>query len=322
MTVRAHDDVALQVVGLQSFLSTPFTAEGEIDLPRLREHLDWVFDPAGRSPAGCFPACGAGEVWSLDLDEYARIVETAVQAVGARVPVIAGVGYGTRMARSMAQTAAALGADGILIFPPYLTAGPPDGLFDHYRTIAESVDIAVLIYQREGARLDRQTILRLAAIPNVIGLKDGTGDLAIIDSLRTDLGDRFLLGNGMPVAETWAPAYLEHGVRSYSPGGIDFLPELAWPFDDALARGDTELVERILDEFFRPLKALRERQVGYGVSINKTALAIRNLPIGDPRAPLIPLKPEDRDDLSTLLERGLELAADVSGKSRTNLLLR
>lgn len=322
MTARACDQVAAEIVGMQSYLSTPFAADGEIDLPRFREHLDWIFDPAGRVPAGCFPACGAGEVWSLDLDEYAGVVGVAVEAVGRRVPVVAGVGYGTRMARSMARAAAELGADGILIFPPYLTAGPPDGLFEHYRTIAESVDIAVLIYQREGARLDRETILRLARIPNVIGMKDGTGDLAMINAIRADLGDGFLLGNGMPVAETWAPVYLEHGVRSYSPGGIDFIPEIAWPFDDGLASGDSNTVERILDGFFRPLKALRERQVGYGVSINKTALALRNLPIGDPRPPLIPLRQDDRDDLLALLEQGLALAAEVSGQPRSRLRLR
>lgn len=322
MTARSYDQVVSEIAGLQSFLSTPFDPNGEVDLPRLREHLDWVFDSAERSPAGCFPACGAGEVWSLDLDEYAGIVRVAVAAVGERVPVVAGVGYGARMARSMARAAADLGADGILIFPPYLSAGPPDGLFEHYRAIAESVDVAVLVYQRDGSLLDRETILRLADIPNVIGLKDGTGDLAMIDAIRADLGDAFLLGNGMPVAETWAPTYMEHGVRSYSPGGIDFIPELAWPFDDALASGDSTTVERILAGFFRPLKVLRERQVGYGVSISKAALALRNFPMGDPRPPLIPLLQDDRDDLEALLEQGLALAADVSGQPRSNLHLR
>ncbi|MCC6945828.1 MAG: 5-dehydro-4-deoxyglucarate dehydratase [Thermomicrobiales bacterium] len=322
MLARSYEQVASEITGPQSYLSTPFDADGEVDLPCLRAHLGWIFDPAGRSPAGCFPACGAGEVWSLDLDEYASIVGVAVDTVGERVPVVAGVGYGTRMARPMARAAADLGADGILIFPPYLTAGPPDGLFEHYRAIAASVDIAVLIYQREGSRLDRDTILRLAQIPNIIGLKDGTGDLAMIDAIRADLGDGFLLGNGMPVAETWAPTYLEHGVRSYSPGGIDFIPELAWPFDDALASGDATTVERILAEFFRPLKELRERQVGYGVSINKAVLALRNLPIGDPRPPLIPLLQEDHDDLEALLAEGLALAADVSGQPRETMLLR
>jgi 5-dehydro-4-deoxyglucarate dehydratase len=322
MPPRSYDQIASEITGLQSFLSTPFDASGEVDLPRLREHLEWVFPAGGRTPAGCFPACGAGEVWSLDLDEYAGIVAAAVEVVGNRVPVVAGVGYGTRMARAMARAAADLGADGVLVFPPYLTAGPPDGLYEHYRAIAEAVDIAVLIYQREGSRLDRETILRLAAIPNVIGLKDGTGDLAMLDAIRADLGDGFLLGNGMPVAETWAPVYLEHGVRSYSPGGIDFIPELAWPFDDALASGDTATAERILAQFFRPLKAIRERQVGYGVSINKAALALRHLAIGDPRPPLIPLLHEDRDDLEKLLEQGLTLAAEVSNQPRSNLHLR
>jgi 5-dehydro-4-deoxyglucarate dehydratase len=322
MPARSFQQIASEISGLQVFLSTPFDADGEVDLPRLRDHLEWVFPAVGRTPAGCFPACGAGEVWSLDLDEYTGIVGTAVEVVGKRAPVVAGVGYGTRMARAMARTAADLGADGVLVFPPYLTAGPPDGLYEHYRMIAEAVEIAVLIYQREGSQLDRETILRLAAIPNVIGLKDGTGDLDMLDAIRADLGDGFLLGNGMPVAETWAPVYLEHGVRSYSPGGIDFIPELAWPLDDALASGETGTTERILAEFFRPLKAIRERQVGYGVSINKAALALRNLPIGDPRPPLIPLLQEDHDDLEKLLEQGLALAAGISGQARPPLHVR
>ncbi len=322
MAKRALDQIAAEIVGLQAFVSTPFRTDGEVDVPQLRAHLDWMFDPTGRMPAGCFPACGAGEVWSLDFDEYAEIVGAAVQTVGNRAPVIAGVGYGTRVAVSMARAAADLGADGVLVFPPYLTAGPPDGLFDHYREIAESVDVAVLIYQRAGSQLDRDTILRLATIPNVVGLKDGTGDFDLIDALRSNLGDAFLLGNGMPVAETWAPAYLEHGVRSYSPGGIDFLPELAWPLDDALSSNDTATVERILAGFFRPLKSLRERQVGYGVSINKAALELRGALTGNPRPPLIALRPDDRSDLEALLEHGLTLAAEVTGQPRAQRSLR
>jgi 5-dehydro-4-deoxyglucarate dehydratase len=322
MTARSIEQTTSEIVGLQAYVSTPFDSDGDVDLRRLQEHLEWIFDPSGRLPAGCFAACGAGEVWSLDLDEYEQIVRTAVKVVDKRVPVIAGVGYGTRMARSMAQVAEEQGADGVLIFPPYLTAGPPRGLFEHYRSIAEAVDVSVLLYQREGMPLAGETILRLATIRNVVGLKDGTGDLELIDALRSELGAGFLFGNGMPVAETWAPLYLDHGVRSYSPGGIDFIPELAWLLDDALATSDQVTIERILSEFFRPLKVLRERQTGYGVSINKAALALRGASMGSVRPPLIDLLPDDLDDLQQLLERGIALAAELTGQPQSQLAVR
>jgi 5-dehydro-4-deoxyglucarate dehydratase len=303
--------------GLQAFVMTPFSADGRLDLARFRDHLRWLILDSTRKPAGCFVACGTGELWSLDLAEHAALVRAAVSELAGIVPVIAGVGYGTKLAVEMAQSAAAAGADGVLVFPPYLAAGPQDGLLDHYRQVARAVDIGVMVYQRDQVVVEPETAVQLAAWPTFIGVKDGYGDLDRLAAIRAALGPGFIFGNGMPVAETYAPAYAAIGVRSYSPGVVDFLPELAWAFDDALERRELALVDRLLAEFYQPLASLRSREAGYGIAIVKAGLRLRGKPAGSVRPPLVDLRAADEADLARLIERGLILAEEAATQMRS-----
>src|SRR6185295_739698 len=95
-------ELALQIQGLLSFPVTPFDSAGEVDLLRFREHIRYM---AGQDPAGLFVCGGTGEFYSLGLDEYRALVRAAVEEVGRRLPIVAGVGYGARLARDFAQAA-------------------------------------------------------------------------------------------------------------------------------------------------------------------------------------------------------------------------
>jgi 5-dehydro-4-deoxyglucarate dehydratase len=296
--------------GLQAYVATPFGDDGELDLPRFRAHLDRLIHGHEKQPAGCFVACGTGELPALDLDEHRRLVEAAVDVVGRSVPVIAGVGYGTRLAVAMARNAQEAGADGILVFPPYLFTAPQAGLYEHYRRIAESVSIGVMIYNRDNAVFAPETTVQLAERPNLIGLKDGHGDLDAIRAMQAAIGKPFVFGNGMPVAETFAPTYLPLGIRGYSPGVFDFLPELSWRLDGCLERGDRAGWERLLDAFYRPYAELRKQTPGLGIGAVKAGLEIRGVPFGRVRPPLADLTPAQRAELERLIETGLILAAE------------
>lgn len=305
---RSPRELQVQVRGLLPFVCTPFTAAGEIDLPRFREQLQCLAGGSADKASCYFVCCGTGEFWSLDLAEYRALVKAAAEEVGQRGPVVAGVGYGTRLAIEFAQAAEEQGADGLLVFPPYLAAGPQEGLYHHYAAIASATKLGIIVYNRDNAVFEPETVSRLVQrFPNVIGLKDGFGDLARLAEVRRLAGDEFLLMNGMPSAEMYARTYCDAGIRQYSPGGIEFVPEIAWAFDHALEAGDGAEVDRLVDGFYRPYTDLRNKVPGYGVALIKAGLKLRGRPVGGVRPPLVDPTPEHEDELRAIIERGLSL---------------
>ncbi len=295
-------NLAVDLNGLLAFVTTPFGPEGEIAPHLMRLQLERLLHAYARVPAGLFVCCGAGELGALDLSEYRALVATAVEVAGGAVPVFAGVGYGTRLAEQFARAASAAGADGVLIFPPYLAEGPQEGLFRHYGAVAAATDGAVIVYNRAQARFEPDTVRRLVdAHRNIIGLKDGLGDMRFLTAVRAAMGEAFLLVNGMPCAEAHAPAFRAAGIAAYSPSGIDFFPELAWAYEEALERGDAMRVERMLERFYRPYAAMRGLVPGYGIALSKAARGLRGLPAGGVRPPLVDPSREHLAGLADLL---------------------
>src|SRR6476661_823162 len=189
----AAQALASLLKGLLSFPVTPFTPANEIDLPRFREHIQYM---AGHQPSGLFVCGGTGEFSSLNLAEYA-----AVEEAGGRLPIVAGVGYGTRLALDFVKAAEDAGADGLMVMPPYLLQAEQEGLYQHYRAIVESTNLGVILYQRDNAIFAPATVRRLAELSNVIGFKDGHGDMERLLRIRLAAGEQLLMLNGMPTAE-------------------------------------------------------------------------------------------------------------------------
>jgi 5-dehydro-4-deoxyglucarate dehydratase len=296
--------LAAQLSGLLSFPVTPFTAANEVDLPRFREHIQYM---AGQRPDGLFVCGGTGEFYSLGLDEYQALVRAAVEEVGGRLPIVAGVGYGTRLALDFVRAAEQAGADGLMVMPPYLVQAEQEGLLQHYRAIAASTRLGVILYQRDNAIFAPATVARLAEAPNVIGFKDGHGDMERLLRIRMAVGDRLAMLNGMPTAELSVPAFLGVGVRSYSSAVFNFVPEIAWAFYRATAEGDEARRARLLEGFYRPFAELRDRVKGYAVVLIKAGVGVRGRPVGPARAPLVGPTPEHAAELRAIVERGLAL---------------
>ncbi|HEY8268083.1 MAG TPA: 5-dehydro-4-deoxyglucarate dehydratase [Xanthobacteraceae bacterium] len=287
--------------GLLSFPLTDFDASGEFDAKASARRLEWL----ASYPAGAlFMAGGAGEFFSLTPAEYSAVIGTAVRTWGAKTPFIAGTGYGTRTAISYAQEAERLGADGLLLMPPYLTEAPQAGLRAHITAVCRATRLGVVVYNRANCRLGAQTVARIAEeCPNLIGFKDGVGDLELLTSIKSMLGARLALINGMPTAETYARAFRAVGFATYSSAVFNFVPRTALQFYDALERGDDTTIDKLLKSFFVPYVAIRNKQPGNAVSIVKAGAAIVGRSAGKVRPPLSDLAAEDYKELQALIEK-------------------
>ncbi|MEQ9334160.1 5-dehydro-4-deoxyglucarate dehydratase [Thalassobaculum sp.] len=294
------EELKLQVgSGLLSFPVTDFAPDLSFDRDGYAARLDWL---GGYGAAALFAAGGTGEMFSLTPGEYPAIVETAVQVCRGRTPIIAGVGYGTRLAVEMAAAAEAAGADGLLVLPQYLITAEQEGLFRHIKAICDAVKIGVIVYNRDNCLFAAETVARLAeACPNLIGYKDGSGDIERMVRVRRRLGDRVVYVGGLPTAEVYAEAYDAMGVTTYSSAVFNFIPETALTFYAALRRGDGETVGRLLTDFFLPYIAIRDEAKGYAVSIVKAGARLVGRDAGPVRPPLLDLNPDQLDRLGTLI---------------------
>jgi 5-dehydro-4-deoxyglucarate dehydratase len=300
--------------GVLFFPVTPFTAAGEVDLDKLAEHVGKGVD-AG--PGGVFIACGTGEFHALEAGEFAQVVRTAVEVVAGRVPVYAGAGGSVAQAKVFAKAAEEAGADGILLLPPYLVTMPQAGLVAYTRAVAGATSLPVIIYNRSNARYNEASAVEAAHISNVVGFKDGTGDIdmvarivrAVTDSLESS-GKPFQFFNGLPTAEVSQQAYRAIGVTLYSSATFAFAPELALAFYEALERADGALVDALLRDFFHPLVRLRDTVPGYAVSLIKAGVTMEGIEAGPVRPPLIDAAAEDVAVLEKMIKAGRAVIAD------------
>jgi 5-dehydro-4-deoxyglucarate dehydratase len=294
-------DIQAQIgAGLLSFPVTTFDADGEFDAHKYREHVSWLADyPA----AALFAAGGTGEFFSLSRGEIVEVIRTAKQAAG-DLPIISGCGYGTRMAVEIAQDAEAAGADALLLLPHYLMKVPQEGLFRHVKAVCDSVSIGIIVYNRDNSQVTAETLERLCeACPNLVGFKDGSGDIATVREITTRLGDRLVYVGGMPTHELFAEAYDGAGVSTYSSAVFNFAPQAALDFYAALRAGDKAKMQAILTDFFYPYSRIRDRRPGYAVSIIKAGLRLIGRDPGPVRAPLTDLTDEEMEMLGPLVRK-------------------
>jgi len=285
--------------GLLSFPLTDFDAELQFASRPYAERLEWLM-PYGATVL--FAAGGTGEFFSLEPQEFSAVVKTAVQTCRGRVPIVAGAGGGTSLAIRYAQEAERLGAQGVLLLPHYLTEASQDGLVAHVEAVCRSVKIGVVVYNRGACRLTPASLLTLAErCPNLVGFKDGIGDIESFVAIRRTLGDRFAYLGGLPTAELFAGAYQAMGCPVYSSAVFNFIPRTAVQFYEAHAAGDSATTNRLIDTFFLPYIALRNQGQGYAVSIVKAGATIVGHGAGPVRPPLTELKPAEVEALRALI---------------------
>ncbi|MBV6634440.1 MAG: 5-dehydro-4-deoxyglucarate dehydratase [Mameliella sp.] len=295
------DPIALRDIirsGLLSFPVTPFDADDRFNPTAFSAHLEWL---SPHKIAGLIVAGGTGELFSLTPAEVVEVVKTA-RAAQPGQPVIAGCGYGTRMACDMAQGIEAAGGDGILLLPHYLISAPQDGIEAHIRTVCNATNMGVIVYNRGQSVVSADTLARLAEeCPNLIGFKDGTGDIDTVRRITIGLGDRLAYVGGMPTHELFAQAFRGAGVDTYSSAVFNFVPETALEFHAAFQAGDDAKCERMLTDFYYPFARVRDRKTGYAVSAIKAGVALRGFDTGPVRSPLTDLTGEEREMLKAVI---------------------
>ncbi|MHB9754505.1 5-dehydro-4-deoxyglucarate dehydratase [Streptomyces sp. BYX5S] len=296
------------------FPVTAYGPGGAVDLDAYRTHVRGGVEAGA---AAVFACCGTGEFHALTPEEYEACVAAAVEVTAGRVPVVAGAGYGTALAVRYARAAERAGADGLLAMPPYLVVAGQEGLLRHYTELADATALDLVVYQRDNAVFTPETVVALARHPRIVGLKDGLGDLdlmqRIVSAVRTEaahsseIPDDFLYFNGLPTAELTGLAYRGIGVTLYSSAVFCFAPDLAQAFHAALRAGDDVTVNRLLDGFYRPLVELRNQGRGYAVSLVKAGVRLRGLDVGGVRPPLHEPSEEHVKRLAELMVHGQQL---------------
>jgi 5-dehydro-4-deoxyglucarate dehydratase len=213
--------------------------------------------------------------------------------------VIAGVGFGQRLAIEMAQAAEKAGADGILAFPPYYPHAEEDGLFEYYRSIGAATSLGMLIYSRDWATFTPEMVERLTAIPTLVAWKDGHGDIRRLQAIMNRVGDRLQWIGG--AGDDMVAAYYSVGLRAFSSSIATVAPRLSLKLHELGAAGDSEALAELLDRCVVPLYAIRSRRKGYEVSTMKVMMEMVGLNAGPVRPPLVNVTPEEEDELRTIL---------------------
>ena len=302
MSKMSPQDMAKTLAkGLLSFPVTHFDKDFQFQEGPYREHCAWLL--GFKRLTGLFAAGGTGEFFSLTPAEVGTVVTAAVKETNGQTPVIAGCGYGTAIAVELARSAEKAGADGLLLLPPYLMMPSQEGLMAHVEAVCKATSIGVIVYNRDNAILTEDSLAKLCERnPNLVGFKDGVGDIERMMRVYARMGDRLTYVGGLPTAETFALPYLEMGVTTYSSAIYNFMPEWALSFYDAVRAKDQKKVMKGLKEFVLPYIAIRNENQGYAVSIVKAGMTAIGRGAGPVRSPLTELNPDQFGRLKKLIE--------------------
>jgi 5-dehydro-4-deoxyglucarate dehydratase len=289
--------------GLLAFPTTHFREDLSLDESGYRKSIAANIEGGA---VGLFAPGGTGEFFSLTLDECARVTRAAVEVADGRVPIVGGAGYGTALAVEFARAAEKAGAQAVLVLPPYLLNVEQAGLERHIDAICRAIGIGVIVYNRDNSLYKAETVARLAERhPNLIGFKDGHGDVEQLVRVRRLLGDRLVYIGGMPTAEVFAVPYFAAGFTTYSSAVYNFIPQTAQRFYAAVKAGDGQVTDDLLTKFFLPYIELRNRKRGYAVSIVKAGMRLTGRPAGPVRPPLTDLTDGELAELRAILTQAL-----------------
>lgn len=283
-------------------IATPMQEDGALDLHALRGLIDFHIS---QQTDGIVIVGTTGESPTVDFDEHCLLMQTAIEHVAGRIPVIAGTGANsTREAIALTRQAQALGADACLLVAPYYNKPTQEGLYQHFRSVAEAVDIDQILYNvpgRTGCDISNDTALRLAQIPNIVGIKDATGNIERGTELllRTQaLGDacRFAVYSGDDASSLALMLLGGQGVISVT---ANVAPRLMHEMCAAALRGDTLQARAINAKLF----ALHQKLFVEANPIPvKWVLKEMGLIAAGLRLPLTPLSPQHFDTLRSAMK--------------------
>jgi 4-hydroxy-tetrahydrodipicolinate synthase len=278
--------------GAMVAIVTPFQG-GRVDEPALRELIEFQIT---NGTHGIIPCGTTGESATLSFEEHERVVAIAVEQVNKRIPVIAGTGSNnTREAIRLTQHAKKVGADGALMISPYYNKPTQEGLYQHFKAVAESVDIPIILYNipgRTAVNMEPDTIARLAKIPNIVGVKEATGSMKQITDIIARCGPDFVVVSGED--------YITYPLMCVGGKGVisvasNIVPkEMAALCNLTLAGRHAEALE----VYYRLLPLLHALFYETNPAPVKAALQMMGkIPSDEVRLPLAPMSPANRERL-------------------------
>ncbi|EPF81783.1 4-hydroxy-tetrahydrodipicolinate synthase [Acinetobacter rudis] len=184
---------ALQIQGSIVAIVTPMFEDGSVDWKSLEKLVEWHIK---QGTASIVAVGTTGEPSTLSMEEHAKVIKEIIRVANKRIPVIAGTGANsTHEAIELTKEAKALGADAALLVTPYYNKPTQEGLYQHFKAVAAAVDLPIILYNvpgRTGVDMQNETIIRLADVDNIIGIKDATGDLVRGQALIEGLSDKHM----------------------------------------------------------------------------------------------------------------------------------
>lgn len=290
--------------GILGFPVTPMEQDGSLNEKALEANIRFLLD---NGLSAIFIGCGSGEFHAVSPSEYRTMVEIALSAAQGSVPVYTGVGGNLSHALELAKLSEELGADGYLILPPYLIEPEQEGLYQYLNAIIRSTSLNAIVYQRDNCVLTLPTLQRLLESPQLVGFKDGLGNMEMNIEFTQTIGDRLGWLNGMPMAEVTMPAYVNLGFRSYSSAISNYIPHISKLFYEALLQQNQALVNELYLQVILPISRIRRQRKGYAVSLIKAGMEIIGLPVGTAvRPPLIPVEKEHYRQLEQILKTAFD----------------
>src|SRR5450830_755937 len=276
---------------------TPMHADGGLDINSLRKLIDFHVE-AGTD--GIVIVGTTGESPTVDVEEHCLLIKTTIDQVAGRVPVIAGTGANsTREAIELTQKAKTLGADACLLVAPYYNKPTPEGLYQHYRAIAEAVELPIIVYNvpsRTGCNVDPATLIRLSTIPHIVGVKEASGNVTQMCEICAGVPDDFIVLSGDDALTLPLMAVGGRGIVSVAsneiPAEMSRLVEMAERGDFAGARAlHQQLLSLLLVNFIEsnPIPV-------------KSAMASMGLLEEVYRLPMVPPGPRSKQRIEGVLQ--------------------
>ena len=241
-------------------------------------------------------------MYSLTPEEHKQIVQATVEAVGGAAPVIAGVGFGGGLSVLPRQAIGAGGRRRHPVLSALLSQRAFRGPAALLQAIGKATQLGLFIYSRDWAAFTPGEVYRLAeSIPNLIGWKDGQGDLRRYQAIMQRVGNRLHWIGG--IGDDLVPGYYAIGIRTYTSSIATIAPRLSLQLHERASMLDMASLSRLMANYVLPLYAIRGRRKGYEVSVMKSAMEILGKPAGPVRPPLVEVRPEERDEIASLMER-------------------
>ncbi len=282
--------------GCFTVMVTPFVEGGDgIDVPALRRFVDWQIS---EGVPGLIPLGSTGEFLSIGEEERSQVVETVVGQAAGRVPVLVGTAdEWTDKAVRFSREAEQLGADGVMVVPPYYSSPTEDELFEHYRRIAEAISIPVMVYNNPNTAnvdLSPRFLARLAQVDNIRYVKESSGDISRVREIDRLSGGRMTVFAGYHACDS-----IRLGAKGWISVCGNIVPRLSADIYNLAVRSETMDEAR---ELYHRLTPLLDAISGdLYVSATKAAMRLIGMSVGDPRAPRRPLPEADVDALRQVL---------------------